>query len=248
MRKHTVTLIVAGLFLTAVPAWGEDDARSIVDRAVKAHGGRDALGKIKAERVKGKGTIFYEGVSVPFTVENVIVLPGQFRNEMKCAVLGEETNQVVVLNGDKAWTTANGQNQPLTETVKAEMEETRYADQVTMLTPLLDDKKFQLSSLGEKKVRDRPALGVKVSTKGHRDIELYFDKEAGLLAKVKRLALSPKMVAAVQEEYWSDFKETAGVKRPMRFQVYQDGKLFTEGELTEVSYPEKVDNALFEKP
>jgi hypothetical protein len=248
MRSHIATLIVAGLFLTAVPVRAEDDARTIVDRAVKAHGGRDVLGKVKAEKLRGKGTLFFEGVSAPFTVETVTVLPNQFRNEMKCAVLGETTTQIVVLNGDKAWTTANGLEQPLTEPVKAEMEETRYADQVTLLTPLLDDKKFQLTSLGEKKVRDRPVQGVKVTAKGHRDIELYFDKETGLLAKVKRMAMSPKMVAAVQEEYWTDFKETAGVKRPMRFQVYQDGKLFTEGELTDVQYPDQVDKALFEKP
>jgi hypothetical protein len=128
------------------------------------------------------------------------------------------------------------------------MEETKYADQVTLMTPLLDDKKFQLSALGEKKVQNRPVIGVKVSATGHRDIELYFDKETGLLAKVKRMALNPNMVAAVQEEYWSDVKDTAGVKRPRKFQVYQDGKLFMEGELTDVKYPNQVDHSLFEKP
>jgi hypothetical protein len=248
MRTHIATLIVAGLLVTAAPSWADEDARSIVDRAVKAHGGVDVLTKLKAEKVRVKGTLFYEGVSMPYTAETVTVLPDQFRTEMKCAVLGEENTQVVVLNGDKAWTTANGQNQPLTETVRAEMEETRHADQVTMLAPLLDDKRFQLSSLGEKKVNDRAVLGVKVSAKGHRDIELFFEKETGLLVKIKRMALNPTMVAAVQEEYWTAFKETAGVKRPMKFRVYQDGKLFTEGELTEVSYPNQVDKALFEKP
>jgi hypothetical protein len=248
MRTCVTTLVVAGLLFTATPVRAQADARAIVDRAVKAHGGQDVLNKVKAEKVKAKGTLFFEGVSVPYTVETAIVLPGQFRNEMKVTVLGEETTEVMVLNGDKAWVTHNGQPQPVDEKVRAEMEETKYADQVTMLTPLFDTKRFQLAALGEMKVHDRPVLGVKVSAKGHRDIELYFDKETGLLAKVKRMALNPNMVAALQEEYWSDYKDTAGVKRPMKFQVYQDGKLSGEGELTEVKYPDQIDRSLFEKP
>jgi hypothetical protein len=248
MLRHVSTLLLAGLFLSAAQVRAQDDPRAIVDRAVKAHGGRDVLTKVKAEEVKAKGTLFFEGVSVPYTVETVVVLPNQFRNVMKVTVLGEESTQVMVLNGDKAWVTLNGQSQPVSEKARAEMEETKYADQVTMMTPLLDDKKFQLSALGEKKVQNRPVVGVKVSATGHRDIELYFDKETGLLAKVKRMALNPNMVAAVQEEYWSDFKDTAGVKRPRKVQVYQDGKLFMEGDLTDVKYPDQVDKSLFEKP
>jgi hypothetical protein len=79
-------------------------------------------------------------------------------------------------------------------------------------------------------------------------LKLYFDKETGLLAKVKRMALGPKMVVALQEEYWTDVKDTAGVKRPMKFQVYQDGKLFGEGEITDVKYPDQIDKTVFEKP
>ena len=52
-----------------------------------------------------------------------------------------------------------------------------YLSQVLPLT----DKTYPLTGAGEAKVNDRPAVGVKVTARGHRDVTLYFDKESGLL-------------------------------------------------------------------
>jgi len=53
---------------------------------------------------------------------------------------------------------------------------------VAMLAPL-KDKAYTLAPIGEVKVEDRPALGLRVSRKGNRDINLYFDKKTYLRVK-----------------------------------------------------------------
>src|SRR5437016_4035413 len=67
-----------------------------------------------------------------------------------------------------------------------------YSVNVEMLAPLLKEKAYTLSTLDEIKVDGKPAVGVKVSAKGHRDIELYFDKESHLPVKTVRFSIDPE--------------------------------------------------------
>jgi hypothetical protein len=113
----------------------------------------------------------------------------------------------------------------------------------------LKDKQFKLATIGEIKVEKRTALGVKVSSKGHRDVDLYFDKETGLLVKTEHIAKDDMSGQEVTEESFpSDYKDVQGTKQPMKFVVKRSGKLFMDGEATEVKMYEKLDASLFEKP
>jgi hypothetical protein len=131
----------------------------------------------------------------------------------------------------------------------AEQKEEIYAAWVADLVAL-KEKMFTLSSLGETNVDGKPAVGVKVSSKGHRDINLYFDKETGLLAKsetrVKDEMLGGQEVG--QETFYSDYKEVQGVKVAMKAVIKRDGKLYVEADTTEYIPAEKLDDNLFLKP
>ena len=65
--------------------------------------------------------------------------------------------------------------------------------------------------------------GVKVSSKKHRDLKMFFDKETGLLVKTEH-TLEDGGKELVQEEYYSEFKETDGYKRPTKLLVFRKGK------------------------
>ncbi len=250
MRKSFLIALAAAVLLGTAPAVrADDESRAILDKAVKAHGGKDVIAKHKAEHVKTQGVLITEGVKVPFTAETFEQLPDRFKNVMKVNIPGQNLTLVQVLNGGQAWMTLNGEAQTITDKLLAEMNETVYVDQVTTLVPLLDGKGFTLTSLGKSLVRRRPAVGVKVESKGHREILLFFDEETGLLVKTERRALGPKQVNEVlQEVYYSEPKEIDGIKRPMKFAMYQDNEKVTEGEITDVRFPDKLDDKVFEKP
>jgi hypothetical protein len=126
--------------------------------------------------------------------------------------------------------------------------ENMYATYVTMLTPLKNPE-FQLSLLGDSKVGDRPAVGVKVSHKGHNDMSLYFDKEKGLLMKSQRRAKDPMSGNEMNlETVFSSYKDVEGVQRFMKMAVKRDGDDFLDIDTTEFKTLDNVDDNVFAKP
>lgn len=247
MRKLLLAACAAVCSLGAAPAPADDEAQAIIERAVKAHGGFDRLSRVHADRVKNKGVLIVNGRETPFVAETTVQLPDQFRNVLQ--LQGDrKTVFVQVLNGDKVYLTIDGQPQKVDENLTTELRETMRLNQAIRLVPLLTDKAYKLEPLGEVKVEDQPCLGVKASAKGRRDVRLFFNKESGLLVKTEHGLDDGAGKEAVQEEYYSDFEDVKGYKRPMKVAAYRNGKKIMQAEMTDVQYLDKVDDAEFTKP
>src|SRR5947199_8063195 len=131
----------------------------------------------------------------------------------------------------------------------AEAREELYAAGVETLVPLTG-KEFKLTPLGEVKVGARPAVGVRVSHEGRRDINLFFDKEKYHLLKVER-TVKDFMAGGQevrQETAYGDYKDVEGIATAHKFDIKRDGKDYVDGEMTEVKLHEKLDDSLFTKP
>src|SRR5262249_20322452 len=150
---------------------------------------------------------------------------------------------VSVLNEDKGWAKFGDQTREMDKASVAEVKENLYADWLTTLAPLTD-RALSLKPVGESKVGDRAVLGVKVSQKGHRDVELYFGKETGLLAKrsTKAKDLFQGGVEFQEELVYSEYKEVNGVKRPTKVKQLKDGKVAMESTLSDLTLAEKLDD------
>jgi hypothetical protein len=232
----------------ALRAADQDDAKAIIDKAIKARGGEEKLAKLKAVTIRFKGTLHGAGGDVPFTAELVTQGSDQSRLALDGEVNGMKFTFVQVLNRDKGWNKVNDAVEELNADKLAEAKEGAYESWAATLTPL-KDKAFALSSLGEVKVENRPAFGVRVSSKGHRDVNLYFDKESSLLVKVERRVKDEESGMEVnQESNYSDFKEADGFKEAMKIVVKKDGKPFVEATVEEVKREEKIDDSIFAKP
>lgn len=250
MRIITSSALTVVLFLV----WGstlraQDDLRAVIARAVQAHGGEDKLLQFKAEQVMARGTIQLGGDTISFTAETFVQLPNQFKNILR--FMGKDRKGVLiqVLDGDKGWIRLDDQTTPFTDQLLAETKETMYLHRISRLTNLLRDNSFKLAALGESKINNLTVIGIKVSSAGHKDVHLYFDKTSGLLVKTERRALdSASKKEVLQEEFFSDFKEVNGIRRPMKIVVHQDGKKFMEGEMIDLKQVEKLDDSVFAKP
>jgi hypothetical protein len=120
---------------------------------------------------------------------------------------------------------------------------------VGRLGNLLTDSSVQLSLLGESKVEDRAALGVKIASKGHREMNLYFDKESGLLAKVQLRKNDPQTGQEVDEErIIKEYQDFDGQKAAKKVLINHDGKKYLEMEVIEIKYPDDIDDSEFQKP
>ena len=145
---------------------------------------------------------------------------------------------------------ANGQQVDITDKIQEEFKEAAYMmTKIAHLTNLLTDKSLQLTLLGESKVENRPAVGVKAVSKGHRDIDLFFDKESGLLAKVQSRKNDLQTMQEVDEErIIKEYQDVDGQKAPKKVLVNHDGKKYLEAEVLEVKYPDDIEDSEFQKP
>jgi hypothetical protein len=251
MWKITEFLAVIGLLSCLIPVRADEDAklREVVTRAIKAHGGLDKLTKFKASVSKEKGKYFGMGEGIDFTSENSIQLPDGFRIEVKSKVGDQEFTFIQVIDGKKGWVKFGDRTEEMDKDRLTEAKEEMNVANIANLA-CLNDKDFKLSSLGEVKVGDRPAIGIRVEHKGYRDVSLFFDKEKSLLLKTETRG---KDVMRGGEEYTSttlyeEYKNVEGMMVAHKLTIKHDDKLFVEAEVSEVKISEKLEDNAFEKP
>jgi hypothetical protein len=248
LSRGLAVALVLGLLCHA-RAQGQGDAKAVIDKAIAAQGGAKNLDKLKMVVLKAKGTLLFGDLEVPFTADMRQQQPSQARSAFKLSLMGKELTVVQVLNGDKGWLQIEGMTTDADAQALATAKEELYSSRVQMLTPLLADKGFTLTALGESTINGKAALGVKVASAGQKDISLYFDKSSGLLIKLTRPGTDPlKKQAVTQDEYYSDYKEFDGVKMPTKMLVNQDGKKSMTVELNEITFPSSFDAKLFARP
>ncbi|HVC92987.1 MAG TPA: hypothetical protein VND64_04815, partial [Pirellulales bacterium] len=166
---------------------------------------------------------------------------------------GNKSTRVLVIDGDKGWSKEG-------EMEVMEMEEEELADEkhgiysqsmALTLVPLKGkDPKFQTEAVGDEKVGDKPAAGVKVTPPVGKDFTIYFDKESGLPVKVVAVMSDPESIGQefTQESYFSDFKDFGGIKQAKKIEMKRDGETFIKLELLDFKILDKVEDKTFAKP
>ena len=250
MRHTRFAVLTFGLVLAAAATSRADDAavKAVVDKALKAHGGEATLAKLPASTVTFKGTIHTMGQKVPFTGQVSSQAADKLKIDIEVEAGGQKVRIVNVINGDKGWTKFGEDVKELGKDELTEALEKTHSGWVTTLAPL-KNKELTLAPLGEIKVDDKPAVGIKVTSKGKRDVDLYFDKESGLLVKSETHVKDEGSGQEVTEEsFYGDYKEVQGTKQSKKITVKREGKLYVEGEVTDHHLAERLDDNTFAKP
>jgi hypothetical protein len=244
---------LVGCFLislgSSIRADDPNDMKALIAKALKAHGGAEKLQKFPAVHLKVKGMDHSMGQNSPYTGEYWIQGGKQFRYVIQEEIDGEVATEIQVLNGDKGWIVEDGETTEMDKDVLAEAKEDMYLQWVTGLTPLLD-KEFKFDWLGKMKIGAKQAVGVRVIRKGHRDINLYFDVENGLLLKseMRVIGVDDDGREVTQESFYEEYKEAEGIMYPAKVTIKRDGVDYNVEEVTEYKLEEKLDENLFEKP
>jgi hypothetical protein len=210
-EKTMLRILLSGLALGVLScgmgtAKADDAPRAIIEKAIKAQGGAGRVSPPGAVKTKVKGVYHDETLGdLTFTGETV----SQFPSQVKHAVdIGGVLTIVEVLNGNQGWLRDNEKVDEVDPAALVEMQNSAYVDYVATLFPLLQEKAFALSGLGEAKVQGRPAVGVKVEARGKPGVGLFFDKESGLLVKTQHRGRDARTKKEIlKEELFRDYKE-----------------------------------------
>jgi hypothetical protein len=238
------------LLLVNLGSSGEDkELRAVIDKALEAQGGAAKLAKFEAQTMKGAGKFYGMGEPIDYTIE-IASHKERFRFGLQMTVMNFDVKIALVVNGAKGWMKINDDVQEMPDEELAEQKEQMHCNGVVSLLPLKDTS-YKLSTLGDVKVGDQPAIGVRVSKEGRRDVNLYFDKANGYLIKsefmIKDIKNSGDKEIA-QASYYSDYKEFQGTRHPTRSIIERDGKKFVDTQVSELQLLEKLDESTFNRP
>lgn len=231
-----------------VPASHAADVKEVIEKAIKAHGGEANLAKSKLSSMKGKGTVDIMGISAEFTLETTTALPDRRREEIKLEIMGQALTIVQVVNKDKAWQSTMGNVMDLADHQLADQVDQVWHEHLATLTPLLKEAGIKTEVVGESMVDGKPAIGIKISAKGHKDLTMHFDKESGLLVKQSARGHNPQGEEVDVENFMSGYKDFGGLKQATKMKIMQEGKKFIEFEVTEFKVLDKVDDESFKRP
>jgi hypothetical protein len=251
LRVLALLSIPAFLGVGAPVRAADDQPKDVIARAIKAHGGEELLAKSKAGTSAAKGKMNIPGVGdVEFNQESCHMLPDKFKETIQMTIMGTNINVVTIVNGDKQFLILNGKEMDLDDATKESLKGLGHMLKLGRLTSLLKDKDYELSLIGEDKVEDKPAIGVRVTTKGQKDVSMWFDKKTNLLAKLEYRGTDPFTKGEVNEEriIAEYMTNKDGIPMPKKVIIKHDGKAFLEIEMSDAQLLEKIDDAEFKKP
>ncbi|MGL6095209.1 MAG: hypothetical protein ACRC7O_05320 [Fimbriiglobus sp.] len=249
MRAWLFALLAAVVFTPAgTLAAADPTPEDVVKKAVRAHGGADALSKLKAGEYRMKGTIALPVGECAFTGEVAYLLPDKYKMTLDINVKDSTLALVQVANGKDVRTTVDGKPQKTSDAQKAEALQAAAMQEMTQLTPLLDDKKYTLKPAKSVAVGKLETTAITVTADGFKPVTLVFDADTGRLVRTSRKGLAPggrDDKEVLEESTLSDYKEVSGVLVPMAMTVTHDGKTFMTVTVSGVKLSEKLDPKVF---
>jgi hypothetical protein len=221
-------------------------ARTLIERAIAAQGGKEQVAKLtRAWHAKVKGT------AGPLQITGTMSHQGPDRGRITTQIEhGEKTIEVIaVSDGERAWAKIDGKTREVTGKELDEMRDGGWRSRrVRFLLPLLTEEGIELTVLGGSKVADRPATRVRVKSQGHRDIDIFFDNESGLLVKTESRVKSPDNRDMVLEQVFSDYKDFDGLKLATTFTKYENGRQTSVEQITDLTFVDRLDPKEYARP
>jgi hypothetical protein len=250
MRSALVRFAVVSLSLCIFFMARADDqaeCKPILEKAIKAMGGAANLDKLKAGTWKAKTTANNNGKEGVVLSEGTWQGRDQIKMDADIQIGGMSRKAIVVINGESGWLKHEDKTDDAPKEIMLFIKNFAYALRMPQLLTQLQGKEFQLSSLGEIKIDNVEAIGIKVTHKDYKDVNVFFDKKDGVPIKAEITVTDPQSKELTVECLFSDYKDLNGVKLPGKITFHVDGKEFVT-EMSEIKPTDKLDDSVFGKP
>jgi hypothetical protein len=221
----------------------DQDAKQILQRAIKAAGGVRSLERLKSPMMwMERGTFYGMGEGSPYVGQYAAKWPDWYRQEIENAF-------AISISGDSAWVTSpSGVKKLAGAQLDEQLKQVRVA-WAERLFPLTD-KAYELTAIDGVDINGRATVGIKAAHSDGRDIKFFFDKQTYLIAKIETMVISPQYgpEPVLSETFYTDHKSFAGVIMPSKYKLYYGNKLFVEGETVDYKIGATLDPKHFEPP
>jgi hypothetical protein len=231
-------------FIVAVTSAGSsvraDDANAVIEKAIKAMGGREKLEKIHATEVKTKGLLNLDGNETPITAQAISEGVDHYRLQFEGDFGGNKIKAITVVNGNKGWRKFGDEVTKLNERSLRGEKRMMYLQQVVGNPTLFGHKGFKVLKADQSAVTATGPDG--------NEFTVYYDKETGLPAKLVAKVIGFTGEEVKQETTYSDFKDFGEIKKATKAESKRDGEPFLKQEIIEFKVLDKVDPKTFDEP
>jgi photosynthetic reaction center cytochrome c subunit len=211
-------------------------ARQILDAAVAASGGQDALDRVTTRIARGHETL--NGQTLPIE----IYTDASGKIAVVRQVAGGAT-ATTVFDGSEGWTTAPGR--PARIMHEADAATARLDADLRFPADLLDEFPEATAEYFEE-MDGRPVYFVSAKGSAPLELKLYFDRDTHTLVRELRYAESPLGRNPTQIDY-ADYRNVSGVEVPFRVTVTKPGGTSVI-EFDDVQANVPIDPSVFARP
>jgi hypothetical protein len=249
MTRFLVAVLVSTFAVACGTARAdEQEAKAVVDKAIKAMGGEEKLAKAEIIDWSGQTKMTFNDNTNEFKSHVTAKGLTHFRSEMDGEFNGNAFKGMIVLAKDKAWRKFGENQTELEGDALTNQKRNVYLQIIPATLVALKNKEFKLESTADEKVGDKPCAVVKVTAPDGKNFTLYFDKESGLPVKLTALVAGFQGNEAEQETTFNNYKDFGGIKKATKVETKRDGRTFMEQEITNFKVLDKVDADTFDEP
>ncbi|HZZ80103.1 MAG TPA: hypothetical protein VFE62_16435 [Gemmataceae bacterium] len=251
LRNCFVFALALTLIQGSLPLVAQDktDATAIVQRAIAALGGEDAIRKTEHSHMTLNGKLYLGSDKHRlFRMESWVDGTSRSRTEMRMTVDGKELVVVKAVSGNTGWLMAGDAVSDIGADELKEAQASNRVANATKLYPLLTDSRYAIERLADKMDGGQGVFVLKVSSKDHPDITLFINQKTLLLARVSFTSTTGKYKGKLIEEVYSDYRKKAGTKIAHLRTIHRDGAKYFETELLSLEILTQVEPSLFKKP
>ncbi len=175
----------------------------LIQKAVEAVGGKEAIAGIQDLQLKGSATI--PGFPSPLAVAQTKILPGNAVSVMSMGAMIMMKQSVI--NGNYA-ASQQGMAAPITDGIKEEI------DASALLVPEVSylEKGYKLKIVGAEKVEGNDAVDMEVITPSGKVIHRFYDAKSFLLVKTSTSQEVPGRGTATQQEFFNGYQTVNGIQ------------------------------------
>jgi clan AA aspartic protease (TIGR02281 family) len=241
-RLGVPTLLVLCLVLpTACPASAER-ASDVIEKAIRAHGGREALTEIEDSGVR-TGTLYTYGATK--NEARFIMFSRGERTRVDLDMAGIMVT--AVFDGDGGWMRSQGQVVSLSERQRKEQERLRTHDLAKLAE--YDSEGYKTAYLGRSDHEGRTLEGVAITDPNGTTTQFYLDPETWLVARIAYEDVNlDTQEWARHEARLSDYRSVGGVPTPFRLEAYVNGEVIQAMQFAMVDISAPVPEDIFARP
>ncbi|HTU92485.1 MAG TPA: hypothetical protein VMF69_20555 [Gemmataceae bacterium] len=257
MHSYLLTCVYAFLIFLVAGTTSAEEARAVLDRAIRAHGGADRLERTNKGHLKGRieGSLWNFASKVVF--EETFDLPERYWRSIDGNVNGEPYHLEYAVTGTTGWIRERT-DPPRAISVPEQLRAAQHWHAILTLLLSLRDKDVRLASLPDKTKDGRTFAGIRTTTP-HGSGEIYFDKSTGLLAQIQ--GAMPALPArtergmpdaqggrAASVNLYDDYRDIQGVHYPMKIKAVSGENTLAVVTFSSVEFLDKIDDSVFLKP